>query len=276
MLCNSNKINVIKSKISPLIIMSPHSGRSYESSFLNQTKVCLEELRKSEDSYIDLIFKENSLDFNFIKANFPRMLVDVNRSPLEIDSLMWDSAYNHKLTYNTSLKVISGIGVFPKVSLDGVNIYKELLPFSEARNRLLKYYFPYHKRIKLLIKEVKKIHKIVIALDCHSMASKIVDDESDIILSNNFGRTSNMHMLNKLKQIFLSYGYKVKVNKPFKGGFITRNYGNPEKNIHLIQIEVNKKLYLFESQYKIKKKKFENLKNCFLEIINYINRVTIK
>ena len=108
------------------------------------------------------------------------------------------------------------------------------------------------------------------------MASKIVDDETDIILSNNFGRTSNMLILNKLKQRFLSYGYKVKINKPFKGGFITRYYGNPANNIHLIQIEVNKRLYLFESKYKIKKKKFENLKNCFLEIINYINRETIK
>jgi N-formylglutamate amidohydrolase len=276
MVCNSNKFNVIKSKTSPLIIMSPHSGRNYESSFLNQTKVFLKELRKSEDSYIDLIFKESHLDFNFIKANFPRIFVDVNRSPLEIDALMWDSTYNHRLPYNNSVKVLSGIGVFPKVSLDGIKIYEELLPFSEARNRLLKYYFPYHKKIKLLINEVKKIHKTVIALDCHSMASKIVDDETDIILSNNFGRTSNMFILNKLKQSFLSFGYKVKINKPFKGGFITRYYGNPQNNIHFIQIEVNKNLYLFENNYRIKKKKFENLKNCFLEIINYINSVTIK
>ena len=276
MLCNSNKFNFIKSKNSSLIIMLPHSGRNYESCFLNQTKVCLKELRKSEDSYIDLIFKESHLDFNFIKANFPRMFVDVNRSPLEIDALMWDSAYQHKLLYNKSVKVLSGIGVFPKVSLDGINIYKEHLPFSEARNRLLKYYFPYHKKIKFLINEAKKIHKKVIALDCHSMASKIVDDETDIILSNNFGRTSNMPILNKLKQSFLSYGYKVKINKPFKGGFITKYYGNPKNNIHFIQIEVNKNLYLFESNYKIKKKKFENLKNCFLEIINYINTLTIK
>ena len=273
MLCNSNKVNVIKSKNSPLIIMLPHSGRNYESSFLNQTKVCIKELRKSEDSYIDLIFKESHLDFNLIKANFPRMFVDVNRSPLEIDALMWDNTYNHKLIYNNSAKVLSGIGVFPKISLDGINIYEELLPFSEARNRLLKYYFPYHKIIKLLINEAKKTHETVIALDCHSMASKIVDDKTDIILSNNFGRTSNTSILNKLKQIFLSYGYKVKINNPFKGGFISRYYGNPQNNIHFIQIEVNKKLYLFESNYKIKKKKFENLKNCFLGIINYINRI---
>ena len=97
-----------------------------------------------------------------------------------------------------------------------------------------------------------------------------------INLSNNFGKTSSMPILNKLKQIFLSYGYKVKINQPFKGGFITRYYGKPQNNIHFIQIEINKNLYLFESHYKIKKKKFENLKNCFLEIINYINIIKIK
>ena len=266
-----NQFNAINSKDSPLIIMVPHSGRNYESSFLKQTKLKLKELRKAEDSYIDLIFKGSQLEFNFIKANFPRIFIDVNRSPLEIDSFMWHYNYNHSLSYDNSIKVISGIGVFPKVSLDGINIYDQLLPFTEARNRLLKYYFPYHKRIKLFIKDIKKRHQTVIGLDCHSMASKIVDNETDIILSNNFGQTSSMLILDKLQDNFHSFGYKVKKNKPFKGGFISRYYGKPDENIHFIQIEVNKRLYLEESNYTIKEKKFEKLKNCFLEIINYIN-----
>ena len=271
MVSNSNKFYAVKSNTSPLIIMVPHSGRNYESSFLKQTKVCLTELRKSEDNYVDLMFNSSQLNFNFLKANFPRMFIDLNRSPLEIDSLMWDYSYKHKLIYDNSVKVLSGIGVFPKVSLDGINIYDKLLPFSEARSRLLNYYFPYHKRIRLFINEVKKKYEKVIALDCHSMASKIVDSDTDIVLSNNFGKTSDMPTLNRLKDNFLSYGYKVKVNKPFKGGFISRHYGNPQKNIHFIQIEIKKSLYLFEGNYKIKKKKFNNLKNCFLDIINYIN-----
>ena len=66
-------------------------------------------------------------------------------------------------------------------------------------------------------------------------------------------------------------GYKVKKNYLFKGGFITRHYGNPMQDNHFIQIEINKKLYVNELNLKIKEKEFYILKNCFSRIINYIN-----
>ena len=63
---------------SKLFIMVPHSGRNYEKKFLKLTKVRLSELRKSEDCFVDLIFKDLKLKFNFLSANFPRIFVDVN------------------------------------------------------------------------------------------------------------------------------------------------------------------------------------------------------
>ena len=53
----------------------------------------------------------------------------------------------------------------------------------------------------------------------------------------------------------------VKVNIPYSGGFITRNYGNKNTGFHSIQIEVNKSLYMNEENYKVN----ENVKN--LQII---------
>ena len=38
----------------------------------------------------------------------------------------------------------------------------------------------------------------------------------------------------------------------FSGGYITKKYGDPNNGIHVIQIEINKKLYMDED--KIKKK----------------------
>jgi N-formylglutamate deformylase len=103
------------------------------------------------------------------------------------------------------------------------------------------------------------------------MSSEIVDDDVDIVLSNCDGKSSNLAIINSIKNYFNKCGYKVNFNMPFKGGFITRYYGKPEVNVHVIQIEINKKLYLDEKNFNIKDKEFSDLKNCFSEIINYIN-----
>ena len=66
------------------------------------------------------------------------------------------------------------------------------------------------------------------------------------------------------------------INDPFEGGFITKYYGRPANHVNVVQIEVNKKLYLFEEDSRIDKKNFNKLKNCFSDIINYINLSTIE
>ena len=106
--------------------------------------------------------------------------------------------------------------------------------------------------------------------------SEIVDANTDIVLSNNLGKSADLIITDKLKSFFNSYGYKVKINTPFTGGFITKYYGKPMNNIHVIQIEINKKVYLSEKNLTIKNNNFNKLKNCFSDIINYINLNNIK
>tara|TARA_E500000178_G_C16464519_1_gene505969 strand:+ start:66 stop:395 length:330 start_codon:yes stop_codon:yes gene_type:complete len=103
------------------------------------------------------------------------------------------------------------------------------------------------------------------------MSSEIVSESTDIVLSNNMNKSANPIITNILQKIFESYGYNVSINNPFEGGFITKYYGRPVNRVNVLQIEVNKKLYLFEEKLKVDKKNFNKLKNCFFDIINYIN-----
>ena len=267
---NSCLFNYKKTKKSFLFLNIPHSGRNYLNLFKNHSNLSMTELRKSEDAYIDLLLDNNFLKYNLLKANFPRIFLDLNRSPLELDFSMWKGKFN-KNFFNRSLKVQSGIGVIPKVCFSGKNIYKNLFLFKEARKRLLNYYFPYHKKIKKIIEEIKLMHDKALVLDCHSMSSEIVDTNIDIVLSNNLGKSADLIITDKLKFFFNLYGYKVKINTPFTGGFITKYYGKPMNNIHVIQIEINKKVYFSEKNFTVKNRNFNKLKNCFSDIINYIN-----
>jgi N-formylglutamate deformylase len=266
----SSILNFKKTKQSFLFLNSSHSGRNYSDFTKYFSNLSISDMRKSEDTYMDLLFDNKKLNINLLTANFPRIFVDLNRSPLELDSSMWCGKFNASI-FNRSHKVNSGIGVIPKVCFSGKKVYNNLLLFKEARRRLLNYYFPYHRKFRMLIDYIKKHHNKVIILDCHSMSSEIVSESTDIVISNNMNKSANPIITNILQKIFESYGYKVNINNPFKGGFITKYYGRPVNRVNVIQIEVNKKLYLFEENFKVNKKNFNKLKNCFSDIINYIN-----
>jgi N-formylglutamate deformylase len=266
----SSILNFKKTKESFLFLNSSHSGRNYSDFIKYFSNLSINDMRKSEDSYIDLLFDNKLLNINSLTANFPRIFVDLNRSPLELDLSMWSGKFNASI-FNKSQKVNSGIGVIPKVCFSGKKIYNDLLHFKEARRRLLNYYFPYHRKIRMLIDYIKKNHNKVIILDCHSMSSEIVSESTDIVLSNNIYKSANPKITNILQTIFESYGYRVSINNPFEGGFITKYYGRPLNYVNVIQIEINKKLYLFEENFEIDMKNFNKLKNCFSDIINYIN-----
>ena len=80
----------------------------------------------SEDNYVDKIL-EKALGGNisYVKANFPRSFIDVNRSPLELDSLMVSSNIPIIDKFNLT-KVKSGIGVIHRVSYYGNEIYDQI------------------------------------------------------------------------------------------------------------------------------------------------------
>ena len=50
---------------------------------------------------------------------------------------------------------------------------------------------------------------------------------------------------------FAERGYTVSFNDPYKGGFITAHHGRPADNIHAIQIELRRDLYMNEEAYTI-------------------------
>ena len=160
--------------------------------------------------------------------------------------------------------------MFAKYNLFGKYLYSSKLPFSEARWRLLNFYFPYHKKIREIIIKTKNNYDKIVALDCHSMSSKLVNDKTDIVISNSDNKSSSKELLALIEKSFNNYNYNINTNDPFKGGFITTNYGNPKKNIHFLQIEINKKLYMDEKSMKLKKDNFSKLKVCFDNLIKDI------
>ena len=235
------------------IFNSPHSGSIYTKEFLKNTNLDVYDLRTSEDSFVGELFSSaKSFNCLLMEAEFPRSFVDLNRSHLELDPKLISGDFR----FDKTARNMVGLGVIPRISGNGKDIYTKRINIYHAIKRLERYYFPYHLFLANLISESKKRLGYTVLFDCHSMPSKLnvesynskKTNDSDIILGDLNGNSCSPFFTDKVKSIFEKYNFLVTKNHPFSGGFITKNYGDPTNQIHVIQIEINKKLYMDEKK----------------------------
>ena len=236
----------------PIIYNSPHSGRIYNSSFLGHSVLSFNEIRVSEDYYVDQLFQSATENGAFLlEACFPRSFVDVNRSPSELDQKLIAELSSTIMSPRTS----AGLGVIPRIVGDGIEIYSEKLSLEEVKIRLNSYYYPYHRQLKKLIGHALEHFGTAILLDVHSMPHACLENFSDdktqlpqIVIGDCFGSSCSPSFSQEVFDIFESEGFKVVRNSPFSGGFITKNYGVSHENVEVIQIEIDRSMYMNEKK----------------------------
>ena len=232
------------------IFSSPHSGRIYPPSFLDSSNLSAKQLRSSEDAYVDELFAHTSNQgAHFIHSLVPRAYLDLNRQPYELDPQLFAGQLPDFATSDT-VKVKSGLGVIARIVSEGREIYTEQLDIDEALKRINNLYFPYHGALRSLIETVGKKHQQAILIDCHSMPSTTLPGfkltPPDFVLGNLFDKSCNYELTHLVRSQLQAMGYIVSVNKPYAGGYVTKEYGRPANGVHVLQIEINRELYLDE------------------------------
>ncbi len=237
----------------PLVFASPHSGRSYPPDFVAASRLDRVSLRRSEDGFVDEIFAAApELGAPLLRAHFPRAYVDANREPFELDPRMFVDALP-PYANTRSPRVAAGLGTIARLVASGADIYRDKLAFSEALYRIRNYYWPYHDALRHLIDETRERFGGCILVDCHSMPSVggPMDHDTghrrvDFVLGDCHGTACSPRVTEAAEDVLTGLGYHVKRNTPYSGGFVTRNYGQPEDRVHALQIEVNRALYMEE------------------------------
>ncbi len=82
----------------------------------------------------------------------------------------------------------------------------------------------------------------------------------DFVLGNLFDKSCDYELTHMIRSALQDMGYQVSVNKPYAGGYVTRQYGKPGNGIHVLQIEINRRLYMDEALQK-KNSGFNRLRN---------------
>ena len=230
----------------PLLLASPHSGRTYPPDLIDQAVLPLNVLRRSEDAYMDLLIEQApEVGITTILAPFPRVFIDPNRSTRELDGALFRDL--DRTQAGETPHVQAGLGVIPRISADGRDLYGVTLEVAEGRRRIATYYRPYHGAIDVELRAASDLFGKGILLDMHSMPA-IAAGGIDIVLGDRHGTSCDPEITARVEAGFRDAGFSVRRNRPYAGGYTTSFYGKPSLNRHALQIELNRGLYLNEEQ----------------------------
>ncbi len=241
---------------SPLVFASPHSGSYYPQDFVAAAALDLATLRKSEDCYVDELFGDApALGAPLVRALFPRAYLDVNREPYELDPDMFDSPLPAHVNAG-SARVAAGLGTIARIVASRREIYRGKLAFAEAERRINDVYRPYHQAVRALVQRARDRFGFCLLIDCHSMPSTglplSMDSDMrtlDIVLGDRAGLSCHSAITDTADETLTALGYRVVRNNPYAGGFTTQHYGDPAGGIHVLQIEINRALYMDEISF---------------------------
>lgn len=235
---------------SSVVFASPHSGRDYNWSFLRKTVLTEHSIRTSEDAFVDKLYAAApALGAPLLLAGVPRAFVDLNRSADELDPALIHGVRG--VAHNP--RIASGLGVIPRVVAGGRAIYRGKLELEEAQARISRYWRPYHATLQRLLDEAHGQFGQAVLIDCHSMPHEAMDGVArsgarrpDVVLGDRFGASAAGWVVDLVEAAFAGTGLVVARNAPFAGAYTAQQYGRPTRNQHVVQIEVDRALYMNE------------------------------
>ena len=236
----------------PVIFSSPHSGRDYSAAFLAASVLDSHMIRSSEDAFVDDLFRAApDHGASLIAARAPRAYIDLNRAVDELDAAVVEGV--PRSPHNP--RVASGLGVIPRVVAGGRAIYRGKLTLSEAEDRLKRHWHPYHGALKSLTEQAHQDFGQAVLLDCHSMPHEAIESHArpgtlhpEVVLGDRFGAAASRDVMDQVEAAFLRAGLRVSRNAPFAGAYITQAFGRPSRGFHVIQIEIDRALYMDEAK----------------------------
>jgi|SRR6516165_4943136 len=221
--------------IAPLILSMPHSGTEIPEEFATDF-VSGWLARRDTDWHLPLLYSfAEALDATILAARISRSVIDLNRDPSGA------SLYPGQAT----------TGLCPTETFDGEPLYRGAVPDeAEIARRRETYFWPYHQALQGETERLRAAHGQVVLYDCHSIRSEIPRLFPGLLPQFNIGTNGGLSCAPALVARVVSAcavpGFTHVLNGRFKGGWITRHYGNPAQGIHAIQMELACRGYMEE------------------------------
>ena len=221
----------------PLLVSMPHVGTEVpaeQAARMTEAGLSLADTDWHVDRLYDFL---GDLGASVIAATQSRYVIDLNR-PADGKPL-YPGASNTELC--------------PTTTFDEQPIYQPGEEPGEAEVALRRRFVwqPYHDRLRAELDAIKARHGIAVLWDAHSIRSRVPrffeGRLPDLNLGTGSGVTADPGLVARLvSQAEADPAYSHVVDGRFKGGAITRGYGDPAAGVHAVQLELSQITYMDE------------------------------
>jgi N-formylglutamate deformylase len=124
---------------------------------------------------------------------------------------------------------------------------------AEVAARIEAYWRPYHDQLYRELARMQVQHGVAVLLDVHSIPSRAPRFFPGRLPDLNLGTVDGTSAARELVERAWGVcrdadGFSAVLDGRFKGGYITRRYGQPDRNVHALQIEIVQAAYMREGQ----------------------------
>ena len=228
----------LKPGSTPLLVSIPHAGTHVP----EDIAVCMTDVGRAmpdTDWHMDRLYAfATELGAGILKADISRYVVDLNR-PADGGPL-----------YPGRCET----GLCPVETFSGEPVYQEgyVPDEDDIRERVDRYWRPYHEQLRVELNRLRDEFGRVVLWEAHSIRSRVPRLFDGVLPDLNFGthdgRSSAPDLAGALYAVVEQHdSYSAVLNGRFKGGYITRSYGDPDRGVHAVQLEIAQRTYMQES-----------------------------
>ena len=235
----------------PVLIAVPHAGRHYPERLAERMRSPAKASLRLEDRYVDLVGEAVSRKTGacLLVANAPRAMIDLNRSPEDID---WQMVSGGKASTRARLAVgrraRSGLGLVPR-RLPGLGeLWNSQITQDELSARIGQVHKPYHLTLSRTLETMRDRWGTALLIDLHSMPplgpKHGSDPAVDFVIGDRFGASCENRFVAAALDHFDGQAASVAHNRPYAGGYVLDRHGAPARGLNAFQLEICRSAYL--------------------------------
>ncbi|MFB0611130.1 N-formylglutamate amidohydrolase [Aurantiacibacter poecillastricola] len=236
----------------PVVIAVPHAGRDYPASLIKRMRHPNQAAPRLEDRFVDIVARRvaDATGATLLLANAPRAMIDLNRSPEDVD---WDMvagsrAGSIRSRLAAGRRSRSGLGLVPR-RLPGLGeLWSHRLHAADLSQRIEQVHAPYHIALAQLLEDIRDRWGAALLLDMHSMpplGPKSGEDAAvDFVIGDRFGVSCDGNLVSAALDHLEMQGARAAHNRPYAGGYVLDRHGAPARGLSAMQIEICRATYL--------------------------------
>lgn len=241
----------------PVVVEIPHAGLEIAPPFLAPLIAPARAVARDADLHVDALYEDAPAEgATVLVSRVSRYVIDVNRAESDIDAEVAEGG-------RSDIRLQHGL--VWRATSDGEPALARRLSAGELRERLDLVWRPYHRELESIIERKLSRFGVAVVIAAHSMPSferghrpvrsagvaaiparDRPGARADVVPGTRGRKSAAGHYIDAVEHHAIAHGWSVRHDDPYAGGYTTQRYGRPADRVHVVQIELARRLYLDE------------------------------